>query len=62
MAQDGSVIYTVQDEERKEDWGQAVYQGGIYPDEITLIARGIPIAEQGDAENGWKPLDDERTP
>lgn len=51
LGQDGSVCYTVQDRETKYEDGQYVIHGGIYPDEITLIQRGIELSEPEGAES-----------
>jgi len=47
LAQDGSVYYSVEDAVKKyEDDGQNIIHGGIYPDEITLLERGVKSSGQ----------------
>jgi hypothetical protein len=44
---DGSIHYTIQDEAAKLEDGQFVIHGGIYPEEIKLIQRGIKSSGLG---------------
>ena len=45
LSPDGSVYYYVVDSEKQLDDGQHVIHGGIYPDEVTLVKKGVQAPE-----------------
>lgn len=45
LAADGSVYYTVVDAENKGEEGDSIVYGGIYPEDITLLEKGIEDPE-----------------